>query len=104
MDWHKVMDTDDLWEGDMVGVGLGAVEILLVKVGDELRAYENRCPHQATPLSDGDLEAGVLTCSAHLWEFDACSGAGINPAGARLVEYPVRIDDGVITVGLPRAP
>lgn len=100
MEWHRVLEMDDLWEGDMADVEVGAIPILLVNVDGEVRAYDNRCPHQATRLSEGDLDGEVLTCRAHLWEFNARTGAGINPHTARLPAYPVRVEDGAIYVGM----
>ena len=63
-------------------------------------AYENRCPHLASPLSAGSLDGGVLTCGAHEWQFDARTGRGVNPASACLRRYPVRLDGEQIFVRL----
>jgi toluene monooxygenase system ferredoxin subunit len=51
-----VMELDELWEGDMTGVQVGTTSVLVVNVDGEIRAYENRCPHQAWPLEEGDLD------------------------------------------------
>ena len=85
----------------MVGVEVGSTSILLVNVDGEVRAYDNRCPHQATPLSEGDLDGEVLTCRAHLWEFNALTGRGINPESSKLIRFPVRIENGMIYVEIP---
>jgi toluene monooxygenase system ferredoxin subunit len=91
---------DELWIGEMRAVEVGGRSILLLNVGGEIRAYANRCPHQASPLDDGLFEDGVLTCSSHLWEFDAASGAGINPSNACLDAFAVEIGPkGEIHVG-----
>jgi toluene monooxygenase system ferredoxin subunit len=83
---------DDLWAGEMRAVTLGTVDILLCNLDGRLVAYEDRCPHLASPLSEGTLSEGVLTCAAHEWEFDAQTGRGVNPASACLRRYPVRVD------------
>ena len=75
-EWLMVGTLDDLWEGEMMAVNFGAVDVLLCNVDGELFAYEDRCPHLANPLSQGDLRDGVLTCAAHEWEFDARTGRG----------------------------
>jgi len=66
--------------------------VLLVRDGDAVRAYENRCAHLGLPLSEGRLEGGVLTCGAHEWEYDAASGCGVNPASASVRRYDVKIE------------
>ncbi|MCA1219944.1 Rieske 2Fe-2S domain-containing protein [Streptomyces sp. 8L] len=97
--WQEAMRVDDLWEGDMAGVEVAGKKVLLVNVDGDVRAYQNRCPHQAWPLDEGDFDGETLTCGRHLWEFDAESGQGVNPANCRLTSYPCRVtDSGAILV------
>lgn len=91
-----LMRADDLWDGEMRPVTLNGQSILLVRVGANIRAYENRCVHQGVALSHGTLEAGVITCCAHHWQFDAMTGRGINPAIACLKRLSLFIDDDAI--------
>jgi cytochrome P450/nitrite reductase/ring-hydroxylating ferredoxin subunit len=50
------------------------VELVLVRTPAGLRAYEARCPHQGTLLSEGDIVEGELVCRAHGWRFDTTTG------------------------------
>jgi toluene monooxygenase system ferredoxin subunit len=103
MQWHEIMPFDDLWIGEMQGVEVGGVKILLLNVEDEVRAYLDRCPHRASMLSEGNLEGFTLTCATHLWEFNALTGRGINPESCQLIRFPVRIENGMISVEIPEA-
>ena len=38
MQWYEIMPFDDLWIGEMLGVEVGGVKILLLNVEDEVRA------------------------------------------------------------------
>jgi toluene monooxygenase system ferredoxin subunit len=38
------------------------------------------------------LEDNVLTCRAHLWQFDVRDGCGINPSDCNLAIYPTKIE------------
>lgn len=96
--WTRALELDDLWEGDMTAVTVAATSVLLLNVDGEVRAYRNRCPHQDWALDEGDFDGETLICSRHLWEFDARSGAGINPDNCRLADLPCRVADGVIEV------
>jgi toluene monooxygenase system ferredoxin subunit len=98
--WHDVMPLSELWVGELVGVDVAGHQVLLVNPDGDVRAYEDRCPHLSTPLSDGMLDDGVLMCSTHLWEFDCLTGEGINPTSCGLSAYPVRVDGGTIQVGV----
>ena len=99
--WLYAGTLDDLWEGEVLGVKLGGVDIVLCNVDGELFAFEDRCPHLANPLSDGVLNHNVLRCAAHEWEFDARNGQGVNPQAARLTPFPVRLDDDRIFIAIP---
>ena len=101
--WHEIMPFDDLWIGEMQGIEVGGVKVLLLNVEDEVRAYLDRCPHRASMLSEGDLEGSILTCATHLWEFNALTGRGINPESSRLISFPVRVEHGMIYVQVPEA-
>jgi toluene monooxygenase system ferredoxin subunit len=84
----------------MIGLRIDGRPVLLVNVGGEVRAYDDRCLHRGLPLSQGKLTGHVLVCGAHQWAYDACTGHGVNPSGMALRSYPVRIADGDILVGL----
>lgn len=98
MAFERVAELDDLWDGEMAPCRAGGRRILLIRLGDAVRAYEDRCVHMGVPLSEGQLDRQVLTCSAHHYQYDAMTGRGINPAAVCLVRFPVRIDGGAIWV------
>ena len=103
MQWYEIMPFEDLWIGELLGVEVGGIKILLLNVEDEVRAYLDRCPHRASALSEGSLEDLKLTCSTHLWEFNALTGRGINPESSELIRFPVRVESGMIYVEVPEA-
>ena len=96
--WREAMPLDEPWEGEMEGVEVDGHKILLVNIDGEIRAYRNRCPHQAWELSDGDFDGENITCCRHLWTFNAESGQGVNPENCQLVGYPCSVVDGMIMV------
>jgi nitrite reductase/ring-hydroxylating ferredoxin subunit len=52
-------------------------------------------------LSEGRVEAGVVTCGWHGWRFDLRSGACLNKSWAAVPTYPLRIEQGEVWIGLP---
>jgi toluene monooxygenase system ferredoxin subunit len=98
MAFQRVAPLDSLWSGEMQGVVVDGRPVLLVHVGDTISAFRDQCLHLAVPLSEGRLKGRSLVCSAHEWEYDACTGRGENPTGIQLEQYAVRVDDGGIWV------
>lgn len=100
--WIAVAAFDELWEGEMTDVRIGDDLILLAHVtGGDIRAYQGYCPHQKARLADGKLDGHILTCEAHLWQFNLLTGEGVNPKCGCLHCYQVKVEDATISVGMP---
>ena len=106
-DWTAVAALDDLPTGEIYGVAAGELKLILVRLGDdEIVAYEDKCPHEGTALSDlGDYEADeeILICNKHLWEFEVRTGEHLSKLhlpDTDLLRFPVRIADGAVEVDL----
>jgi toluene monooxygenase system ferredoxin subunit len=93
---------DELWFGEMRGVVVGSQRLLVVRTEAGVCVYRDRCPHLGFPLSEGKLEAGVITCAAHRHRFDAATGAGINPKSACLSKLSARVEQGRVVADLPQ--
>ncbi len=52
----RVSDLDELWAGEMLGVEVEGVRVLLVHTEDGvIQAIQAMCPHQAVPFEDGEF-------------------------------------------------
>jgi toluene monooxygenase system ferredoxin subunit len=96
----RALREEELWIGEMVGLKVEGRPVLLVNVEGTVCAYEDRCLHRAWPLSLGKLAGNRLVCAAHEWEYDACTGRGLNPDGVALRRYDVEVVAGEIFVDL----
>lgn len=72
--------------------------IVLIRKGDSVAAYLDRCPHAHWPLSEGEIDNGTLHCPGHGWEFDILTGRCINAPAYSLkgVSVTVSINNVVI--------
>ena len=61
--------------GDRTVVELEGKRILLLRVGDDVHAFDNACPHEGNPLVEGEVLGDVLECAYHGWRFDLATGA-----------------------------
>jgi NADPH-dependent 2,4-dienoyl-CoA reductase/sulfur reductase-like enzyme/nitrite reductase/ring-hydroxylating ferredoxin subunit len=89
----------------MTAVELDGVKVLLVRAGDDVRAFEGTCPHAKAPLEQGALCDGRIICPWHMGTFDARTGALLEPVAMRgLRRYPVAIEgDDVLVDTAPPA-
>ena len=98
--WHRVNGIAPLPEERPIALTIGGTELVLVRLGETVRAYEGRCPHQGTLLAEGEIEDGALVCRAHQWRFDCRDGQRLGGSDC-LRSFPVRGDkDGGLWVGL----
>ncbi|MCA8925091.1 MAG: cytochrome P450 [Planctomycetes bacterium] len=98
-DWIEVARSDDLVGAGPLAVSARGLDLVLVRSGAELRAFDGVCPHQGTLLGEGELCDGQLVCRTHRWRFDATRGQ--RDGGPEcLARYPVRARDGRIFVDL----
>jgi nitrite reductase/ring-hydroxylating ferredoxin subunit len=89
--WTRVVEIDD-------------VKVLLIRIGDEVRATSPWCTHARTLLGDQEVDPdGLLECPLHGAVFDTADGSlQLGPACPALPVYPVTLDeDGRICVELP---
>jgi toluene monooxygenase system ferredoxin subunit len=101
MNFRRVADAGSVGRGEMKGLALDAVKVLLVNLDGDVIAYEDSCPHRGVALSCGKLEAGsgTLTCAMHLWQYDARTGRGLEDhQGAALRRLRTKVQDGGIWV------
>jgi toluene monooxygenase system ferredoxin subunit len=100
MGFQKVATTEDLWNGEMLGLAVNGEHILLVSIDNQIYAYADCCPHQKSRLSEGALDGKILRCARHHWEFDVCTGFGVNPRNTCLRVFPIRLDGEDILVDM----
>ena len=71
--------------------------ILVIRIGDEVHALANACPHEGNPLVEGELLGDTLQCAYHGWRFDLATGAClVGEEAAR--RYPAELVGDVIRI------
>jgi nitrite reductase/ring-hydroxylating ferredoxin subunit len=98
----RVGAVGDFADGALVRVEAAGKEWVVVRDGDDWFAFPDRCTHAKRPLSDGDFEAGVVTCIYHGATFDLRQGGkptmpAIRPLACQAVA--VEGDDVWLTLG-----
>ncbi len=75
-------------------LSVNGIDVVLLKVGNSVYAFENNCPHQHfSVLHQGTLEGCHLTCPMHGWTFDVRTGISTNGNGKlRMFETTIEGD------------
>src|ERR1700758_5282255 len=100
MSFRRIAAKEELWSGEMIGREIAGEPVVLINIENQIYAYADVCPHQRSRLSEGTLIGKTLRCARHQWEFDVCTGSGINPENALLKVFPVAIESGEILLDL----
>ena len=100
LDWHRVLDADELPEGRVTTVTAGHRSVALTHFDGSFGALDNRCPHQGGPLGEGTIENGLLRCPWHGYDYCPLTGDSAFGDGAEQLEVELR-EDGALWVGVP---
>ncbi|SPB13450.1 pyridine nucleotide-disulfide oxidoreductase [Caballeronia novacaledonica] len=75
------------------------IPILLVRDGDDVRAYTAECPHAGGPLDEGAICNGRIVCPWHKGTFEVRDGSLVEPPPLKaLTRYEATITDGDVYV------
>ena len=85
--------------GGRAVVDLDGVEVALFRVGDDVHAFANACPHSGNPLVEGEIVGDTLTCAYHLWRFDLDTGACLR-GEAPATRYATTVEPDAVVISL----
>lgn len=100
-DWQPLGLLVDLPDRSAVRRLAGAVEVLVVRRGDEVSVLSDRCPHLSAPLHEGELDcsgpSAQITCPWHGSVFRIDDGSVVHgPATAPVPGFETRVTGGVV--------
>jgi NADPH-dependent 2,4-dienoyl-CoA reductase/sulfur reductase-like enzyme/nitrite reductase/ring-hydroxylating ferredoxin subunit len=96
---HRVARFADVPEHRGLEVQIADSKIVLLRVGDQLRAYQGECPHAGAPLAEGALCHGRLICPWHKAAYRIEDGALCEPPSLdSLKRYPLEVRDDEVWV------
>ena len=96
---HRVARFADVPENRGLEVQIADTKIVLLRVGDHLRAFQGECPHAGAPLAEGALCHGRLICPWHKAAYRIEDGALCEPPSLdSLKRYRLEIRDDEVWV------
>jgi len=104
IEYVAIAPASELPSGEKMFVTVGDKSIVILNIAGSLYAIGDVCSHDDGPLGDGDLEGHEIVCPRHGARFDVRSGQVLAlPAAADIPAYPVRVRDGNVEIGIPKA-
>lgn len=103
IEFLEIAPASELPNGERLFVEVEGKSIVIFNIADQLFAIGDICTHDDGPLGDGDLEGYNIVCPRHGAEFDVRTGRVMQmPAVVDIPAYPVKVEEGMIHLGLPR--
>lgn len=104
LDFNEPIPVDSIPEGRLVRGKFDGKTLVILRRGDDIRAFRGTCTHLGGPLAEGLLVGDRVRCPWHQACFDLRSGEAIAaPAFAPLKRYGVEIKDGKARLETPQA-
>ena len=98
MAFVKVAEVEQVPPGASRVVEAGGRELALFNVDGTYYCIENLCPHNEGPLGEGELEADVVICPWHAWQFNVRTGRMIYNESICVATYPCKVMDSAVFV------
>lgn len=103
IEFMEIAPASELPNGERLFVEIEGKSIVIFNIADQFFAIGDVCTHDDGPLGDGDLEGYNIVCPRHGAEFDVRTGKVMQmPAVVDIPAYPVRVEDGMIQIGMPK--
>ena len=104
MAFTRVGAASDVRVGRGCAFMVGETRVAVWRVGEELRALVDACPHRQASLSEGAVVDGAVRCPKHRWRFDLATGACTEAPHLPARVVPVREEDGGVWLDLGEEP
>ena len=97
----KICSISEFDNGNIISKDVNGKQIALVKIKEQIFAFDDECTHEKYPLSHGMVEENngnpILECSYHGTKFNLKDGKVIAlPATKPLKTYKTEIKDGEV--------
>ncbi len=89
-EFHTVCKAAEVVEGEGKTVSLNNKLIAVFRVGGQLYAIDDVCPHMGASLSGGYVENHIVTCPWHAWRFRLTDGVWADNPRIKIGCYSVR--------------
>ena len=104
--WTDIADADDLPDGGRLCVTIEKRALVVLRLGNDVYAIANTCPHAGRPLEDGEVHGTTITCPFHGYTYNLRNGKNLDYPDIEppVPTYPARIEAGKVQLAVDDAP
>jgi nitrite reductase/ring-hydroxylating ferredoxin subunit len=88
----RIAATDEVKPGQGMVAEVNGKSLAVFNVDGQFHVIDNTCVHRGGPLGEGELDAHVVTCPWHGWQFNVLTGACVNNPSAKVECYEVKVE------------
>ena len=91
---------DEVDDGSAIPVTVRGRKLALARIGDEVFAMGDACPHRGGPMSSGRVSAKrcELICPWHFFRYDLRTGASVTNPELVNETYPAMVENGNVVI------
>lgn len=89
--WINALDLARLADGATLFETVGGEEVIFSRQGDSVTCFRNACAHMGLAMTEGAVEAGILTCPWHGFRYALDSGECLTAPEVQLHAHAVRV-------------
>ncbi len=98
-EWLDIMRASELPLNTRKAIVVSGTPILILNYENTYYAIRNQCTHQDLPLSEGEVEGGIITCPFHGAQFCLKTGEVKAPPAFEDIEtYPIRVHQDMLQI------
>lgn len=103
--WTDIADESDLPDGGRLCASADGRALVVLRVGDEIYAIANQCPHAGRPLEEGEVRGKTITCPYHGYAYNLRTGANLDHPEFEppVPTYKTRVEGGKVQVAVGNA-
>ncbi len=104
VEFLEIAPASELPPGERLFVEIEGKPIVIFNIAGQYFSIADVCSHDDGPVGEGALEGYRITCPRHGAQFDVRTGKVMAmPAVVDIPAYPVRVVDGMLQLGIPKA-
>jgi nitrite reductase/ring-hydroxylating ferredoxin subunit/Fe-S cluster biogenesis protein NfuA len=101
-DWLLAGRLDEIPESGIKALAVNGEKLVLFRRGSIVSCFQNACAHLGFPITDGEVDGGVITCPHHGFRYDLATGECLTAPEVQLQPHAVRVIGNRVEVRLAR--